>query len=186
LTLAHGIKHVWRGRVTSVIGQNQPASLRGIADGRHFWASAKTIVTEGAKQILARGGSGKYAMHASNGVLQPALLRDGARVGEFLRCNPHWGGVSSGETGDGIAEVLNERFLDRLVERRGVCILYTHLGKLGGERRFGERTVQAFRKLADYAANKIRVTTTSRLLDFVQQRQWPAGPEWPPLVFPAI
>jgi hypothetical protein len=187
LTMAYGIRYVWRGRVTSVIGQDQPASLRGIADGRHLWSSAKTILTETAKQIVARGGNPKYSMHASNRLIQPAHLRDGTKTCEFLRCNPHWGGVSSCETGDGIADVLNQRFLDRLVGCRGVCILYTHLGKLGGKRRFGERTVQAFRKLAGYAANQLLVTTTSRLLDFwhgVKDETSSGG--WPRLPFPRI
>jgi hypothetical protein len=185
LTLAHGVRYIWRGRVTSVIGQNQPASLRGLAADGHFWSSAKTILTEGAKQVLARSGSAKYALHAPNRVLQPARLRDGREVREFLRCNPHWGGVSCCDTGRGIAEVLNPRFLDRLVERRGVCILYTHLGKLDGARRFGGGTVQAFRKLAGYAANRILVTTTSRLLDLLQGAAGPASSGgWTRLSFP--
>jgi len=167
LTLAYGVRYVWRGRVTSVIGQNQPAILRGIAEGRHFRASAKTILTETAKQILARSGSRKYSMHASNRLIQPAHLRDGTTVSEFLRCNPHWGGVSSCDTGDGIAEVLSERFLERLTARRGHCILYTHLGKLGKQsRRFNPATIQAFQRLAQYCrSGKILVTTTSRLLE---------------------
>jgi hypothetical protein len=167
LTIAHGIHHVWRGRVTSVIGQDRPVSLRGIGHSRHPWASAQTILKELAKQVLARGAGRKYALHASNRLVQPARLRDGAAVCEFLRCNPHWGGVSSCDNGCGIAEVLNERFLDRLVERRGVCVLYTHLGKLAGQRRLGQAAVAAFRRLAGYAANRILVTTTSRLLDLM-------------------
>jgi hypothetical protein len=152
LTLAHGIRYVWRGRVTSVVGQDRAVSLRGIGDAQHSFDSMKTIGKEAMKQTLARCGSVKYRMHARNRVMQPVRLRDNQEpVTEFLRCNPHWGGVSSCDTGNGIAEVLTDRFLNRLVERGGVCILYTHLGKLKGERKFNEATVAAFRRLARFA-----------------------------------
>ncbi len=167
LTLAYGIKYVWRGRVTSVIGQNQPWSLRGIADRRHPLASAKTVLTESAKQILARCGVVKYRMHADNRLRRPIQLRDGHRpVYEFMRCNPHWAGVSACDTGQGIGEVLSERFLDRLADRRGACILYTHLGKLGkGNRCFDARTVRAFERLAERQRDgQILVSSTSKLL----------------------
>ncbi len=189
LTLAYGVRYVWRGRVTSVIGQNQPASLRGIAEGRHFRASAKTMLTETAKQILARIGSRKYSMHASNRLIQPARLRDGTKVSEFLRCNPHWGGVSSCETGDGIAEVLSERFLERLTVRRGSCILYTHLGKLAGMKRcFSAPAVQAFQRLAHYSrSGRILVTTTARLLDYLRSAAQSQSSEgWSRLAFPQL
>lgn len=167
LTLAYGVRHVWRGRVTSVIGQNRPASLGGLFDAAHPGPSVKTIFTEAAKQALSRFGNVKYAIHGPNRVSRATTLRDGAPVCEFLRCNPHWSGVSSADTGDGIAEVLTGRFLDHLVARRGVCILYTHLGKLAGKKKFGQATIDAFRRLAGYAREKIWVTTTSRLLDRV-------------------
>jgi hypothetical protein len=188
MTLAHGIRYIWRGRVTSVIGQNSPASLRGIADRRHPVASGKTVLKEGIKNLLGRMDGGKYALHAPNRVLQPARLRDGREgMHEILRCNPHWGGVSCGDNGIGIAEVLAESFLDRLIERRGACILYTHLGKLGGRRQFGAETVQAFRVLASYAEDKILVTTTRRLLDLlsgVEDAELSSG--FNPLQFPRL
>jgi hypothetical protein len=169
LTISHGIRYVWRGRVTSVIGQNQPASLRGIADGLHPWASARTLFKEAVKQVLARCGNRKYGLHAANRLTRRVRLRDkGREVCEFLRCNPHWNGVSSCDTGWGICRVLTGKFLDRLVARSGTCILYTHLGKLGaGNREFDKPTVECFRRLGDYyRRGKILVTTTRRLLDY--------------------
>jgi hypothetical protein len=168
LTLAHGIRYVWRGRVTSVIGQDRPLSFGGIADARHPLDSVKTLTKEVVKQSLARCGSRKYGLHKGNRTLRSACLRDGSRVVEFLRANPHWKGVSSCDTGYGIGQVLIRSFLDRLVERRGVCILYTHLGKLGkGAGSLNESAIRAFRLLADYyRSKKILVMTTRRLLDF--------------------
>jgi hypothetical protein len=128
-----------------------------------------------AKQVLGGVGNGKYTLHATNRLVTLAALRDERKVQEFLRCNPHWAGVSAGDRGDSIHEVLTPRFLDRLVARGGSCILYTHLGKLtrdlatGG---FSAAAIAAFRTLASYSqSGKILVTTTARLLESVSSAQ---------------
>ncbi len=189
LTFAHGIRYVWRGRVTSVIGQDRPLSLGGIANWQHPLASATTVAKELAKQTLARCGGGKYSLHAPNRILRPVRLRDNRCQGfEFLRCNPHWHGVSSCDTGWGIARVLTGKFLDRLVARRGTCILYTHLGKLGAGRRIlDEPAVRSFQRLGDYyRSGKILVTTTKRLLDLCSRASNGPAPAWPRLEFPTL
>ena len=43
---------------------------------------------------------------------------------EFLRANPHWGGVNVGETAAGLSEVLTEGFFQRLGNSGGFCVLY--------------------------------------------------------------
>lgn len=174
LTMAHGIRYIWRGRVTSVIGQDRPVSFSGIGNFRHPFASTNTILKELAKQALARCGNGKYRMHAGNRSIRRVRLRDGRNeASEFLRCNPHWGGVSSGDTGEGISDVLTKRFLDRLIECQGTCILYTHLGKIDlktTDRGFGPAAEKSFRRLAEYhRSGRIWVTTTSRLLDHLSR-----------------
>ena len=190
LTAAYGINYVWRGRVTSVIGQDLPVSFRGVADWRHPISSARTILKESAKQLLGRSGNMKYRLNAKNQTLSAARMRDGQPMKEFLRCNPHWGGVSCCDRGDSIHKVLTDRFLDRLSERGGVCILYTHLGKLGSsasyDRRFNPAVVEAFRRLAEYEKNgRIRVTSTARLLDECDRKQNRITTlEQPPLEFP--
>ena len=189
LTFAHGIEYVWVGRVTSVIGQNQKVSFQAIGDWGHPIASAKTIAKEAGKQLMGRCGSRKYGMHASNRLTRPVRLRDNlTNTVEFIRCNPHWDGVSSADTGRGISEVLSAQFLRQLSDRGGVCILYTHLGKLNaGMRRFDTAAVKAFRRLAEYYhSGKILVTTTYRLLDLCARGS--AGPSaaWQRLPFPAI
>jgi hypothetical protein len=84
-----------------------------------------------------------------------------------------------GDRGDEIEQVLTPRFLDRLVERRASCILYTHLGKLDrnrNQRAFSPEAVAAFRKLAEYQEKGLlEVVTTARLLDRVHQPERPAG-----------
>jgi hypothetical protein len=186
LTMSYGIRHVWRGRTSSVIGQDRPFSLRSIGTFGHPLASARTLAKEAVKQVLARKGHPKYGPHAGNPLVVQASLRDGQPIREFIRCNPSWGGVSCHDRGDGVHEVLNPRFLDRLVEREAPCILYSHLGKLErGEtrHRFQPAVVKAFRLLAEYQqSGRLQVTTTARLLD-AHAAGWESGAR-KPLVFP--
>jgi hypothetical protein len=173
LTCAFGVQFVWRGRVTSVIGQDVRPTLEGIFTLRHPVASLRTMVKEFLKGALARRGNEKYAMHASNRLLRPIRLRNDERAWEFIRSNPFWGGVDRGETADGLAGVLTERLLTRLVDREAVCVLYTHLGKIRGRAApFLPPTRRALARLADYVRSaKLLVTTTRRLLGYCRALQ---------------
>lgn len=172
LTCDFGVEYICRGRVTSVVGQNVERNVGGIFTLRHPVGSAITLAKEVTKGVLARAGSEKYALHAANNLMRPTRLRDGRQVLEMFRCNPHWGGVSVCETGLGVGEVITQGMLDLLVERRGACILYTHLGKLGpGGRHFPQSAIDGLRRLAAaYSAGKILVATTRRLLDLCRYR----------------
>ena len=188
LTMSYGIRHVWRGRVTSVIGQDRPFSLRAITEPCHPLASVRTLAKETAKQAIARQGHAKYGAHAGNRLVVATSLRDGQPIREFIRCNPSWGGVSCHDRGDAIHQVLTRRFLDRLAERKSPCILYTHLGKLDrGEtcHRFQPAVVKTFHLLAEYQqAGRLHVTTTARLLD-AHAAGWMIADQ-KPLVFPDL
>ncbi len=172
LTTAYGIRYVWRGRVTSVIGQDACHTLRGVWNGRYPIASTRTVAKELAKHALGRLGNAKYAMHGPNALLRPITLRDGSRAVEFLRCNPHWRGPRYGDTAVELGEVLTARFLDRLVARGAACILYTHLGKLDDPHKpFSHQTCRALHNLARRReAGEIMVTTTARLLGYIAAR----------------
>jgi len=184
LTHAFGIEYVWRGRVTSVIGQDTGRRLAGIGRSSHLVASAITVAKEAAKGIVARGGSAKYAPHKSNVVLWHSALRSGQPVVEFLRSNPSWAGISVHDTLDGLGEVVNEPMLNRLVEREAACVLYTHLGKTAQPGRVLTPQTRAALDLVADARNsgRLLVATTRRLLDFCRTRRgvsWTAsgGPE---------
>ena len=168
LTHSYGIRYVWRGRVTSIIGQNVRHSFRGIYNRYHPLASTKTVFKELVKTGLLGITQEKYAMHAKNQVLRRIQLRSGQRVNEFLRANPHWEGVGSGATAAGLADVLTEAMLSRLIRREGMCILYTHLGKISKyEEPFGPQSRTALRRLAAASQEgRILVCTSRRLLDY--------------------
>lgn len=166
LTCSFGVQYVWLGRVTSVVGQGVPRSLSGIWNPLVPTASVKTILKEVVKGLMGGVGGSKYGMHRQNNLVRNTLLRDGHSVTEFMRSNPHWAGVSCGDTADGLAEVLTAKILDGMVDNGGFCILYTHLGKIKDERNlFSPAAREALRRLARYSQeDKILVTTTRRLL----------------------
>lgn len=171
-TIPFGIRYVNRGRTSSMLGQDVKPSLGSLFTPRHPLRSARTSAKEFAKRVLAGCGSEKYAMHGPNRLLRPTRLRDGRPVYEFLRSNPHWGGISSCDTGAELGEVLAERMLDRLADCQGVCVLYTHLGKhCNPKRALPASTQAALHRLAAYQqAGDIQVTTTQRLLRYVAVR----------------
>ena len=172
LTLGSGVKYIWRGRVTSVIGQNTERNLSGLWNVSHPLSSGKTVLKEFAKGMIGRYGNQKYAMHADNKILRKATLRDGQKTNEFMRCNPHWGGVGLSATAMGIPDILVEAMLQKLVKRQSLCILYTHLGKIGNNPKiFNDKTKQAFSLLARFMLEKkILVTTTRRLLGYCRTK----------------
>jgi hypothetical protein len=168
LTIDYGIKYVWRGRVTSITGQDIPARFGGIFNWKYPLRSGWTLFKEAAKRKLARQGNHKYAMHGPNATLRPSVLRDGKPVYEFMRCNPHWDGISSYDQGRYIGEVLTDGMLKRLISRGGTCVLHTHLGKIDDTNvLFNKTAVEAFRRLAEaFRSGSILVTTTRRLLGY--------------------
>ncbi len=175
LTIAYGIRYVWRGRTSGVTGQNVPisvASLSHIWEPAHPLGSPRTLAKEAVKVLLGACGNRRWKMYAANRVCRASRLRDGRPIWEFLRSNPYWGGSGLCSTADGMGEVLTQRMLDRLVASRAACILYTHLGKVPDTKcPFGARTQESFRRLAAMQeAGSILVATTHRLLRYLTTR----------------
>jgi len=175
LTLAYGVRYVWRGRTTGLTAQDAavaPGSFAPILTSRHPVVSVRSAVKEAVKVALGRAGHPRWAMYGSNRVCRPCRLRDGRPAWEFLRTNPSWGGPGASDTAAGLAEVLTPRMLDRLVDRQGVAVVYTHLGKVRDpDRPFGAATVDALRRLARLREDGVLfVTTTRRLLRYLTVR----------------
>jgi hypothetical protein len=172
LTRSYGVRHVWRGRVTSVLGQETRPRLASLCRVRRPLTSLRTAAKEIAKHAAGRLGSAKYAMHGPNRVQRRATLRDGGEVYEFMRCNPHPAGVSVGDTGREIAAVITDEFVEQLVRREGVSVLYTHLGKVRDPRRpLDGAAVRALRRLAlARDCGLVGVLSTRRLLGYLAMR----------------
>lgn len=168
LTLAHGVRYVWLGRVSSCMGQDAPYSsqtgLSQVRDRRSLVNSLKDAIK------VVRGGIGdpKYALHWGNPLTRPYVLRDGQTVTEFMRCNPHPYGVSVGDDAAGLGSALRPVSMRRLIDREGFCVLYTHLGKhVSGKGLLPHQTRKSLEALAEHHdRGEILVTTTRRLLDY--------------------
>jgi hypothetical protein len=173
MTTQFGVQYVWRGRVSSVIGQEVSPSLKGIWRTRHPLISARTIAKEWTKRRLGMAGNEKYHSHASNRALFSATLRDGRKIYEFMRENPCWQGVGRSATAEGLGHVLTPSFLNQLATRNGCCILYTHLGKVKDPHKpFDTKTCAALYHLSDrMEAGEILTATTVRVLDYLQMRK---------------
>ena len=175
LTLAHGVRYVWRGRTTGLTGQDapvRPGSFAPILQPRRAFTSARSVLKEAVKVALGRLGHPRWQMYGANRVCRPCTLRNGLPAWEFLRSNPSWGGPGESATAEGIGEVLTTRMLDRLVACEGVAVVYTHLGKVRDRKRpLAAVSEQAFRKLARRRdEGKLFVTTTQRLLRYLTVR----------------
>ncbi|MFB0526288.1 MAG: hypothetical protein ACETVO_02305 [bacterium] len=171
LTLAYGIKFLWLGRITTVIGQSAPITLKtfsSIYDSHHPVASLKNMLKEFAKNVLAVFGNRKYAMHKSYDLVRVAKLDDGQKVYEFLRFDNYWKGVAEGATSRRLAYVISQKTLERLKEVGGYTVVYTHLGKNSDcSQVVAKETQNALRDLArEYEKGNIYVSTTSRLLNY--------------------
>ncbi len=171
LTRAYGIKFFWLGRVTAVIGQSAPLSLKtffSIYDPRHPVDSLKNMAKEFAKNVLAILGNKKYAMHKNYDLIRVAELDDGQKVYEFMRFDNFWQGVAEGATSRRLAYVISPRTLERLKEVGGYMVVYTHLGKNSDcSQVIAEETQNRLRDLArEQEKGNIYVTTTSRLLNY--------------------
>jgi hypothetical protein len=169
--LQYGVRFAWMGRVSSIVGHERPLSAGSflhLYDAAHPFHSLRHTGRELVKTVLARLGNRKFAIHAHNGLLRVASLRDGGQLYEFKRANNHWRGTSYALS-DNLAYVLSRRTLARLLDVEGCMIVYTHLGRgpesppyLSPEARAALHGLAA-----EYRAGHIYVTTTSRLLNYL-------------------
>lgn len=176
-TLAYGIRFVWKGRGSNIVGHGVPFSLRAFAaiiDRHHLKDTTKNLVKEIAKTVLAYAGKKRFAIHANNRFLRIHTLTDGQQVYEFQRCNTYWQGQSYGHDSWGLAYVLRPQTLRALVKSKGIMVIYTHIG-VGPEEPpyLPPETQAALRHLAGvHRAGEIYVTTTARLLTYTVNHKY--------------
>jgi len=170
-TLAYGIKFIWKGRTSSIVGHGVPftcGSFMRLFDRAYLGCSVFNIIRELAKTALACAGNRRFAIHCHNQLLRVAGLQDGQHVYEFKRCNNYWRGLSYGHDCAGLAYVIRHKTLADLIAAEGYMVIYTHLG-VGLDRPplIPLETQTALQGLAEaYRAGDIYVTTTSRLLNY--------------------
>jgi len=172
VTIDYGIRFVWIGAMSRVIGQSAAAnslrSFSAVFDSQHPWHSSSSMLREIGKTIFGQFGDERYIMRQQNQLTRVLELGDGRRVHEFMRYAYHPVISGLGATSRGLAYVISKRALEHLKVVRGFAIVYTHLGKNYGCRQvIPMDTRAALRNLeGEYRHGQIYVTTTSKLLDY--------------------
>ena len=134
ITISYGIKYVWLGSSTWIIGQAtpiRPNTFLGSYDSKHSLKAIINISKALSKHFMGILGikKSRYAMHASNDLVKPVRLEDGRRVYQFMRYDHHFDGIGLGTTSKTMAYNLSERVFRQLKKVKGYAILYTHMGK---------------------------------------------------------
>jgi hypothetical protein len=171
VTLDYGIRFVWVGAHTRVIGQsptNSSSPLSTVFDPRYPLRSTVNVLKEIRKNALGQWGDERYIMHRQNRVMRMMRLEDGRQVCEFMRYGNHPVSVGQGATSRGLSYMISRRTLEHLKARQGFMIVYTHLGKNSDcQQVIAQETQAALRNLEhEYRDGQIFVTTTSKLLNY--------------------
>jgi len=160
-----GVRYVWIKELTPVIGQERSFDWRdwlenGSDLGRFF---AKGVLSNASSAVSGR------PIQLANRLIRFDRMRDGGRFYEMLRY-----GDFAMDGSDDLPKLLSLKFLRRLVEVGGACLLYMHLGKgrPSPPAPFAKESYSALERLAQWAqAGDIWVTTASRLCRYVELRQ---------------
>lgn len=165
LTRRIGIRYLWIKELTGIAGQER------FLNWQDWLEEGPNLAKFFARGIAAHdpvGGVGR-PLQLTNHLIRLRTLRDGSSFYEMLRYgNFHKDGA------DNLPELLSLRFLRRLVESGGACLLYVHLGKgrPSPEAPFSKEAYNALTRLAEWArSGEIWVTTPGRLCRYVEIRQ---------------
>ncbi len=179
VTVPYGIKFVWLGSSTWVIGQATPikaATFLGSFDSRYFLKSILNLAKESSKHLMSVFGLNryKYALHGTNDLVAPVILDDGRTVYQFMRYDNHYNGIGAGATSKTMAYNLTNRIFRQLVKVNGYAILYTHMGKNSDcPQVIDSATQKSLRLLAEeYSAGRIYVTTLAKLLEYYLNQKY--------------
>jgi hypothetical protein len=160
-----GIRYVWIKELTDIAGQER------FLNWQDWLEEGPDLARFFAKGIAIHdpvGGTGR-PLQLTNHLLRLRPLRDGGSFYEMLRY-----GYFNKDGGDNLPELLSLRFLRRLVESGGACLLYNHLGKgrPSPDVPFTKESYNALARLAEWArSGDIWVTTPARLCRYVELRQ---------------
>ena len=168
LTVAAGLKYFWLGRDTSIVGQEVPFdwdTFLSLYDSHDFFRSGLGMfLVFGRHLAMVMAWSSDDALR-DNRLLAPVVFRNGSKGYEYIRYTPLG-------PADSVAEVLGQRFLDRLTYVNGRSIVNIQLkpgpdGTVLQEGDLGALEVLARKR------NKgdILVTSASRLLDLTALSQ---------------
>ena len=169
LDLVHeaGVRYLWDGTITPVLGQDRPLSL--VANHRARNSSLLRAMVSMSKHGVGQAtgsGSAFRAQFPGNTAYRPHRFPDGRTLYVFQR----YGKWPLADI-DGLGELLAPARMAELERTGGVCIVYTHLGKRPASRasdphHVPDRTKDAFIHLKErWTAGGIALSSVSDLLD---------------------
>lgn len=169
LDLAHaaGVRYVWDGTITPVVGQDRPISLW--RRHRQRGASGKAALGNYLKHVTGeRLGVGRSFrdQFPSNDAYSVRKFADGRSLYVFSRYG-HWAKADI----DGLGDLLAPERMSELIGNGGTCIAYTHLGKRPVERmnattHIPANTLAALRGVKKhFEQRELMVSSVSDLLD---------------------
>lgn len=139
-----GIRYVWDGEITEIIGQDRKINLTDIP----------------LKKII-RG-----KLNQSNSILSPVEF-EGYRFYKFKRFG-QWKNADI----QGLSNVLNPKFINQLLNKGGISLVYTHLGKRNpkqtNQNHIPQETKNSLIKISNLVKEKqILFSPISKILDYV-------------------
>ena len=171
LTKKYGIKFVWTERLTNIVGQGVPLSLKSILniyDSKYPRESIINLTKTLGKIVLDIFGYQKYNYFKQNRLVNLTTMRDGQKIYEFVRFNNHYKGAAIGDTFEDLGYLISRKVRNQLVKVGGYCVVYIHLGKkfnLSSEK--GRETTAALRELREeHECGKIYVDSASKILNY--------------------
>lgn len=167
---------VWEGAVSGIIGQGRPLDLMSffeVVDRDNIIQTGyQNFSKEVAKYLFSYTG-GKYSSRSNNELVFPGTLDDGQKVFYFVRSSITPKDLGRAANSVGLADSLRESVLDKLVQRNGFTIIYTHLGKNSELEYIADETRDGLERLAKrHQKGDIYVTTAARLLRYYVNRRY--------------
>lgn len=163
-----GVRYLWDGTITPVLGQDRPMSSWQLHRARE---QSTTRVAMRRGQEVLRSWLGDERPRYHNEAHHAHRFPDGQVFRVFQRYG-HWDDADI----DGLAKTMAPGKIDELMAIGGTCIAYTHLGKRHSGRPPSDKhvpapTVAALRHVRDrWKEGRLEVSSTSRMLDYLVLR----------------
>jgi len=157
LLRSYGVRYVWTGRMTHILGQDARPNVQ---------VKAKNALQKLLYYTRYRNTRAPL-FDLKNRLMIDTRLQDGSRIWDFQRWVNAWGRERVLNIHD-LAEQLKPRNIDALLRNEGFLVIYTHMCEgLFTPEMFPEKLKQDLRYLARlYHEGKLLVTTTARLLKY--------------------
>lgn len=153
LLVRAGVRFVWPTWLTHLVGQDRDADAWEWAV---TYPNASVARRVGAALLSAMGFIGMIDPYPGNDLVRLHTLRNGQKVYAFRRY-----GVWRRDDVPALRELVSRERIERLVERGGASIVYTHLGR-------NWSPIPEFAQLRSFGG--LWLTTPGRLLRFVAVR----------------